>query len=224
MSHENVIAAFAARKINRRHDAVNWTTSNVFCEGDLLYSYGRHFALAKYLGESLFLKNGDKYSSSTSHHQGITDHHCPGPVVSAVSLRKNGMEFHDMKFDNVVFWQKACRKFVYRDDKTGLYYEKSYADNADNDRTNEWFVGGLEGQLTDRPWTPPDSGEFVPTYKRKERDHRIIPGTWYIAGAVVIRNAKRHYLSFVDAEGKIFMTRLSRKPKSVEQAFSLGVG
>ena len=50
------------------------SSSNVFFEGDLIYSYGHHFELARILRDktgkpSHFLVNGDTYSVTTSNHQ-----------------------------------------------------------------------------------------------------------------------------------------------------------
>ena len=47
-------------------------TENVFTEGKVLYSYGRHFPMAFKLRDSQCLFNIDKYSMSTSRHQNAT--------------------------------------------------------------------------------------------------------------------------------------------------------
>ena len=49
---------------------------SLFFEGQVLYSYGRHFPLAVRINRggghmSLYIINGDKYSVTTSHHQGM---------------------------------------------------------------------------------------------------------------------------------------------------------
>lgn len=44
---------------------------NMYFEGDVLYSYGEHFPLAVRTAYDQYIINGDKYSSSTTNHQGI---------------------------------------------------------------------------------------------------------------------------------------------------------
>ena len=58
----------------------NKRASNFFSKGDALYSFGEHFELAirRAKEDNLqnkkewFLLNGDKYSITTSQHQGVT--------------------------------------------------------------------------------------------------------------------------------------------------------
>jgi len=47
-------------------------TERVFIDGDTIYSYGRHFAMAKKIGNSIVLFNSLGYSSSTSKHKSYT--------------------------------------------------------------------------------------------------------------------------------------------------------
>ncbi len=59
--------------INRFRDgARTGAASNMFIEGDILYSYGQHFPLAvrrKWGASIAYLINGDRYSISTASHQ-----------------------------------------------------------------------------------------------------------------------------------------------------------
>ena len=43
--------------------------SNIFIEGDILYSYGHHFPMAVKIGNEIVAWNEDRYSNSTSKHQ-----------------------------------------------------------------------------------------------------------------------------------------------------------
>jgi len=49
MNTSTVIERFLTRQVNRRYGAVNWrnSTNSVYCDGDVLYSYGTHFPMAK---------------------------------------------------------------------------------------------------------------------------------------------------------------------------------
>ncbi len=74
------------RKVLRNHKEVAhyWAnrsqlrgeSGNMFFEGDTIYSYGRHFIIAKLVrdrhGETVALFNNDSYSTSTSKHQSYT--------------------------------------------------------------------------------------------------------------------------------------------------------
>jgi hypothetical protein len=73
MNHEEVVKRYAAQQVNRRQKRVRWTGDNIYCEGDVIYSYGSHFPMAVCLGDDFFLKNGDKYSVTTSKHQGVVN-------------------------------------------------------------------------------------------------------------------------------------------------------
>ena len=44
---------------------------SLFIDGDTLYSYGYHFPLARRNGDGTFWVNPDKYSVTTSKHQGM---------------------------------------------------------------------------------------------------------------------------------------------------------
>lgn len=48
MSHETVVKNYAEQKVNSRRKTVSWGSGNVFCEGDIIYSYGTHFPMAKF--------------------------------------------------------------------------------------------------------------------------------------------------------------------------------
>lgn len=158
MSHKLIVKKFASRTINKRTGIVSWKGSNIFCDEDTIYSYGRHFPMAVYLGEHpkykyFFIKNTDKYSSSTSCHQGMVSHSCAGPEVPRLALnnavadaetlkfesefelggKKHEISvfinpdvkdvFSSLKIDNVYLWRKGFRKHLWKDIETGTYYE-----------------------------------------------------------------------------------------------------
>ena len=69
--------------------ATKGTASNMFIEGDILYSYGGHFPLVvrlKNKSNGAFLINGDDYSRSTSQQQSECFHLGPQIPFSAIAL------------------------------------------------------------------------------------------------------------------------------------------
>lgn len=216
MSHAKVIQKYAERKINSRTGTVCWNGSRVYCDGNVLYSYGRHFPLAVYLGEvgkgkrkhHLFIKNGDRYSSSTSTHQGITQRCCKGPTVSATALLSAGIDITSLKLENVLHYWEDMRQYCYRDSETGAYY-------LDYDYTGEQEDSSL-GKLYTNPWKPPKQGMFV-AYSYQD-DLRFQSGAWHVLGSVVLYKNDRYYLASLD-ESRYFVSELSRKPRSVKDAF-----
>lgn len=76
--------------------------SRIFEDGDTLYSYGRHFALGHVLRRSdgtphLFLLNGDRYSVSTTRHQGelrsaVSRSKLPHVIVPFEALHAAGID------------------------------------------------------------------------------------------------------------------------------------
>ena len=124
-SHDDVIKKFASRIVNRRQGGVAWSGNNVYCRDTLIFSYGSHFPMAKYLGTSqagrqLFIKNSDKYSSSTSCHQSKVSRSCPGPEVSRRRLSEY-IHFEDLTIDNIHLWRPGIYQFLWQDTQTGIY-------------------------------------------------------------------------------------------------------
>jgi hypothetical protein len=66
-SNSDCIHAFAQRWQDNGRSA----GGNVFFEGNKLYSYGRHFVLAEFIGGNTVLINDTRYSSSTAKHQSL---------------------------------------------------------------------------------------------------------------------------------------------------------
>ncbi len=75
-SHEDVAKAWW----NRTGDK---NGNNMFCEGNTIYSYGRHFPIAKLMG-SVVLFNPEKYSVSTQKHQGIVHRQITGQIIKMI--------------------------------------------------------------------------------------------------------------------------------------------
>ena len=85
------------------------TGSRMFIEGDVIYSYGRHFPIALRLKDNIFLVNIDKYSSSTSRHQSY--------VISAISSAHEGsiIECNTQDINGAIDKNPFCieKKFEY---------------------------------------------------------------------------------------------------------------
>jgi hypothetical protein len=242
MSHDTIIKNFAEQKVNSRRKEVAWGSGNVFCEDGLIYSYGTHFPMAKFLGqqkgENFFIKNGDKYSCSTASHQSSVQHACKGPTVSRTAIAAAGFSFFDLTLDDIVCYRPDYTHHCYYDRDTKRYFEERHyrrgegwsSDDAPRtDSEDEFYVGALEGELVDDPWTPPKQGMFISHYRREgDAKERIVSGYWHILGAVVLRKrlypngkppeVEQHYLCSLD-EGSYFVSQLPIQVKTVEQAF-----
>lgn len=68
------------------HGATRGEASNMFIDGDVLYSYGRHFPLTIRLTGGGFLHNGDRYSVTTSGHQSHARSAMHGPQIPFSAL------------------------------------------------------------------------------------------------------------------------------------------
>ena len=110
MSHSIIVQKFANRTKNSRTKVPSWQGFHVFSNETTLYSYGRHFPLAIYLGENkeghVFIKNSDKYSQSTSAHQSLTNRFCNGPSVSRRMLNQAFAESNKFETDFELGGQK----------------------------------------------------------------------------------------------------------------------
>lgn len=74
MTNQQIITRFVSGattgKITRNNPYAGGKLTPLFIEGDTLYSYGKHFPLAKRV-EGGFWINPDKYSVTTSKHQSL---------------------------------------------------------------------------------------------------------------------------------------------------------
>lgn len=67
MTNEQLVEAFA-------NGATKGKSNSMFIEGNVIYSYGKHFPLAIRVSKG-FLINTDKYSVTTSKHQKLVKRH-----------------------------------------------------------------------------------------------------------------------------------------------------
>jgi len=222
MNHEKVVSRFANRVENPKIGSVTWSGSRIWCDGDTIYSYGTHFPMAYYLGEangqSCFIKNGDRYSSTTSGHQSIVQRDCKGPTVSRTSLSAAGINMCNLQLpsddmdphkDVVVDWTQDRMDYIYRvkDKETGEFlpgfYEGGYCEYMDGSQVS---------------YSVPKQGMFIP-YAHQESEDEIQEGYWHVLGAVLIRTRENKcFLSSLD-DRRYFVAELSKAARTVTQAF-----
>lgn len=213
MSHLDIVTKFAQRKINKRTESVEWTGRHVYCKGDTIYSYGSHFPMARFLGmvnkKPFFLKNGDRYSDSTSRHQGMVNTKCIGPTISRRGLEAAGIGFNSIGLPRqrnisyaIIDFRPDFNKHVYQNRKTGKLY-------SDFDYETKKFSKEFSAK----------QGMFIP-YSTRD-DEPYLSGHWHILGACLLTDAKRNcYLCSLD-EDSYFVSQLPKLVKTVEQAFQI---
>jgi hypothetical protein len=226
MNHNQVVANFGARKANpRNNNQVTWKGSRIYSDDQCLYSYGRHFILAVYLGSDregpVFLKNGDKYSSSTTEHQSLVQKHLRGPTVSFSALNSAGWQPSSMTAKDILDWQPDDWTDVVRNKDTGHLFRAGETENT---------VG--------EPFTV-TAGMYVPSHSGDEfttAEGTFTRGHWHRLAAVLLRaNDGDIYLSGLD-EGSYFLSQFPKnsgvswirgafdflKPRPVREAEEFG--
>lgn len=200
MQISEVVRRFANRIVNKRQGSVTWANGSgsrkrLYCEGDVLYSYGDHFPLAKYLGEDesgehMFVLNGDHYSASTSGHQGQAKGQCKGPWISETALRATGgiPDLTGLKLGHVVDWANGTPVHVHRHDPDGPWI----LDGWDSRTPGPFRVPKQGGHLVERkaPWMRTEEGECFhceerPPVRGGEWNN---VGTWYPIGGALLRS------------------------------------
>lgn len=245
-SHSEIAKRFGERVPNKRHgNRVVWTGSRVWCEDEVIYSYGSHFPMAKFLGEQpkkgrLFIKNSDKYSSSTSAHQSCVRASCPGPSVSRSRLSKF-IDFTDLKMEHIHLWRPGAYKHLWHDTETGQYYDDadyrtldpsdpnptspfmSLDDPPDVDDPKKAFkVVNLQRHVyvfEDKNKVKLSKSGSFKAYRyrnKKENSKRFQQGMFTITEVLVLK-VKSKYLLCMEDE----VHELPREPKTISEAIKL---
>ena len=137
--------------------------SNMFCEQNVLYSYGHHFMLAIRRPGKEFILNGETYSKSTSRHQSYTRQACGGYTIPFGVLRTALMGGNSddsfiervQKMDIIDSTDDEYRDVPYIDPKTEEYkirqehmlgavlfsYQKKYFLSATDSRAKDFRMG-----------------------------------------------------------------------------------
>lgn len=219
MNHEEVTKRFAARQINKRSGDVEWSGNNVYCRGNVIYSYGSHFPMAIYIGDGpfQFVRNADKYSVSTSRHQGIVSHLCKGPELPRHALSAVGIPFADITHKNILFWREGSSKFVFRNTRTNSFFEDmEYLSSHD---TVDIYAKPNKSD----EWEPPIYGQFRRSRKLVGVENKPDPNVelyetgWFTVDQVVVLSWKRKYYLVV----KDKVSKLPRKPASLSAALEM---
>lgn len=246
MTQSEIVKKFSKRIPNRRYqNRVVWKGSNVFCEDEIIYSYGENFPMAKYLGEKnkkpLFIKNSDKYSSSTSAHQSKVREFCFGPSVSRSKLHatvRDGIQpyfnFEDLTLDNIHLWRAGCFKHLWQDVQSNRFYADFHfkklslndpdpvdpfvlLDTVDVSKLETAFnVVNLERRvyILTELFKLSKIGKFK-AFKRQE-DGRFKQGTYSIEEVLVLKIDNHYILCSGDKVAK-----LSGEPKTIAQALKM---
>lgn len=216
MNHLEVIKRFSIQQINTRSKRVEWSGNNVFCLDNVLYSYGHHFPLAVYLGNKSpiqFITNSDKYSNSTSRHQGITRSLCHGPSLPELELKKIKINFFEIKAKNILFFREGSCQYVYKHKLSEAYYEDLVHIRYDWEKSLSVYGN------PDKPeWNPPIFGKFRASKKSVTVNENDVYETgWFTVDQVVVLSWKKKF--FLICKDKV--SRLPRQPASIAEAVEL---
>ena len=217
MTQSELVKRYAERTPNRHTQKVAFRYGNISCRDDYIYSFD-WFEMAKYLGEKdnkpYFIKNGDRYSQSTSGHQGLVQSHCSGPTVSRTALDAAGLSFKQITMDNILDVLYDHQEYgLYREKKTGKFFKQK--DNYIKDENNRWVIQ----EPTYEQFKTPKQGMFIPLRYNEELPERFsAKGYWHILGGVLLKKEDDTFLCALD-EGSYFVAQLSEPAQTVEQAF-----
>jgi hypothetical protein len=96
-----------------QNDARTPGNGNLFFEGDTIYSYGRHFRIAKHVenaaGEKAILLTERTYSVSTSKHVSIVHHALHGNIIKVSTLDEKGYYSSSEATPDTIF-KKWCEE------------------------------------------------------------------------------------------------------------------
>lgn len=131
MSHKDLARKFVV-------GATKYKGNNMFIDGDTIYSYGKHFAIAKRINEkgyTEYIVNASKYSVSTCKHQLIVRKAIRGAAL--VGIPTNGhyelksppvWECPKCDTDNIPEWLMSETKETYKKLLRARLYVKYYVE------------------------------------------------------------------------------------------------
>lgn len=213
MVNEEVAIRFSKQQINSRSKTVEWNGHNLWCNGRIIYSYGSHFPVARFLGEHpkwgrTFVKNSDKYSNSTSCHQSTVARYCKGPSLSRSALNDlEILDFEELELKNILLWRQPSYKHLYFDSQDNVYYQDYTVENAESNYDNEYtrFIH------YHNEWKLPRFGQFKPY--RGQKANRFKQGMFTIEEIVVLELKNKCFLCW---NGHVMA--LARKPKNISES------
>ena len=119
LKNHSEVSHYWANKIQPQGKACN-----MFFEGDIIYSYGYHFPMAKHINDNLILFTSKGYSVSTSKHLGITRSAIPSEIevltVPEVDIRNNTLTSH---IDNIEYFINEIKTNFGKSERARKYKE-----------------------------------------------------------------------------------------------------
>ena len=119
LKNHSEVSHYWANKIQSQGKACN-----MFFEGDIIYSYGYHFPIAKHIKNNLILFTSKGYSVSTSKHLGITRSAIPSEIevltVPEVDIRNNTLTSH---IDNIEYFINEIKTNFGKSERARKYKE-----------------------------------------------------------------------------------------------------
>jgi len=177
-----------------------------FHSGNIIYSYGRHFPMAIRNDEDkMFLINGDRYSSSTAHHQSL--------VRSAIQYRDNYKDYEVLTVPFSIFNRAYNMEISWAHFKmidVGQDKEICKCLDCDQDFTS-WEV------LNSHKWS------FTPSHKTMYW-HQLAPSTFSVSSST---HGTRYFISGFDETANLtnhdgyFLSELPAKPRNMAHAYEM---
>jgi len=203
LANRDLVENYATQNTNFRGD-VAWRNGSMEADGPRLYSYSTVIAL--YLGyvdgKRTFLKNGDKYSITTSTHQGHVQSSCKGPTIPFSALVAANIRPERLKPENILDYQEDSHLSIHK-----------------HDGDDEWHVGwaynerdGDPGIIFERPLV----GMMIGGGRESDSEY----ATWHTLGGCLIEYEGRWLLCSLDG-GNYFVSDLPSKPDSIPHAFQI---
>ena len=216
---QQVIDNFVSGKVNRYYGSCTWRSYNVFCEENVIYSYGKHYPLGVKLGKGLVLVNGDHpgfIRSTTPHHRSILMRKLDGKdvIVAFSAIRDAGFDPLKMTYKNIVHYLNGTRDNVAYSKKDRKYYEISISPYYGVDLTDDLIRDNILGEYDTK-----NNGEFQKAYIREQTLDNYVVGYWHRLGGTLLRRGRNYYLSALD-EGSYFVSLLPRKADTVFDAYN----
>jgi hypothetical protein len=186
--------------------AESGSASHMFIEGDIIYSYGRHFPLAirPDWGAGIeYLINGDRYSSSTSSHQ----RQCISHLTPNVQVPFSALQAAELTNSNLP--KCDLRVLAYRSDE----YHRTCKQCGRE-------VDYRDGTTDPKRWAYYHQNDATPLCAEAEEE----TVSHHVLGAVVLKLDGSFFLSSIDDQegwrsSAYFLCQLPNPTTSVEDAF-----
>ena len=218
MNTKQVIERYRDQKPNRaRGGVVEWSngTGSVSANRRVLKSYSTPMAVALPAeGEdkpSMFLKNGAKYSITTSSHQSEIQMALPGPTVAFPVLEAAlGLWWSDaLRRDDIIDWQADRMESVLVMEGGGLRHREW--DNA----SRRWQMGApFRRNVGALMWVRDEEETVV---DQDGNPHIVRNATWHTLGGCLLYYGNAHYLCTLD-ESTYCTIQLRGKPRTIAAA------